>query len=156
MQPSRPRGEDVESSNEQLEPSVYTSKNGQIDVVRSLLDCGVGQWGTRGGRIVDWAWCGCEFPMHGWPYPTAGSGHLDVVRLLLDHNADFNACQRNQRTALDLASANGYLDIVRLLLQRGANANVWNSYGRTPRQEALAYGHGRIAESLLKYSAFDT
>lgn len=66
---------------------------------------------------------------------------------------DPNARQRNQMTALDLASRSGHLEIAELLLERGANANVRNGYGRTPRQEALAWGNGRIAELLLKHGA---
>ena len=70
------------------------------------------------------------------------------MQLLLDHNADIDARQRDQSTALDLASGAGYLEIAELLLKRSANANLQNGYGWTPRQEALAYGSFRIAELL--------
>jgi ankyrin len=78
------------------------------------------------------------------------------VRLLLDHNADLNACGRNRRTPLDLASFYGRFTIAELLLKRGANPNVRNNYGRTPREEALAFNNARIAELLLEYSGQET
>ena len=48
--------------------------------------------------------------------------------LLLNHNADIDACQRNQRTALDLAACNGYLEahVAELLIEHGANVNIHN------------------------------
>ena len=50
--------------------------------------------------------------------------------LLLNHNADIDAHQRNQRTALDLAAHNGcYVRVERSaqLEQRGCDQDVWLS-----------------------------
>ena len=160
-----------------ISDSVYTaSANGQIDIVRSLLDnCAadidvedrnnhrqtaldaasdngkldVAELLIERGADVNSRCAAGRTPLH---YASRG-GHLDVVRLLLDHKADVDARERNGMTALAFASCYGHFEIVKLLLEHGANANVQNSYGRTPRQEALAYGHGRIAKVLLEYDA---
>ena len=58
----------------------------------------------------------------GWlQFWKALSYHAGItVMLLLDHNADIDARQRNQRTALDLAACNGYLEahVAELLIER--------------------------------------
>ncbi len=47
----------------------------------------------------------------------AGHGHIDIVRLLIEHNADVNAAGG---LALTLATQKGYTDIVTVLRQHGA------------------------------------
>ena len=51
------------------------------------------------------------------------SGHLNVVRLLLDRGADVNIHHR-EGSALHRAAMNGYLDIVALLIERGADVDA--------------------------------
>ena len=48
-------------------------------------------------------------------------GHLEVVRLLLDHGADVHA---NYDDALSWASENGHWRVVQLLLDHGANVHA--------------------------------
>jgi ankyrin repeat protein len=169
----QPGGEDVEPSKDQ-QPSIHTaSRNGQLDVVRSLLDHGphvdkrddIGQTALiaaskngklqvakllieRGADVNSRSNAGWT-PLH----HASRNGHLDVVRLLLDHGADLSARQRSQRTALASASPNGHLEIVKLLLERGADPNVRNRFGLTPKQQAMARGHDKIAELLSQYGA---
>lgn len=42
-------------------------------------------------------------------------GHLEVVRLLLEHGADLNACDKDGQTPSDVASLSGKQEIVQLL-----------------------------------------
>ena len=51
------------------------------------------------------------------------SGHLEVVRLLLENGADIHA---NNDEALQWASENGHLEVVRLLICYNANIEVVN------------------------------
>ena len=50
------------------------------------------------------------------------SGHLEVVRLLLEAKADANAATFKGKTALLFAAENGHLEVVHLLLQAANNA----------------------------------
>ena len=169
-------GDDVESSyHNQI--SVYTaSKNGQIDIVRMLLDNGsdvnerdnycqtalavasrngelkVAEFLIERGANVNFRNVDGQTSLHS----AIQAGNFDIVQLLLDHNADLNAITRNGNTPLDLATFYGHFTIVGLLLQCGANPNIQNGYGQTPRQEALAFNHAQIAELLLKYSGQET
>jgi ankyrin repeat protein len=168
-----PGVEDVELSKSQ-QPSIHTaSENGQIDIVRSLLDHGsdvdernasqrtalivASRYGKlqvakllveRGADVNSRSPTGWTPLLH-----ASRNGHLDVVWFLLDHGADLNACQRSQRSALELASFYGHLKIAKLLLERGANPSGRNSYGLTPKQQAIAGGYGKIAELLSQYGA---
>ncbi|KAH8978250.1 ankyrin repeat-containing domain protein [Lactarius hatsudake] len=147
VQPPQSRGEDVEPSDDEQPSACTTSRNGQVEVIRSFGQLEVAKLLIEDGADVNSRDAHGLTPLH----IASACGKLHVIRLLLDHNADLHARQRNQRTALDLASYNGHLEVVELLLERGANANVWNSYGRTARQEASACGHGKIAELLSKH-----
>ena len=113
------------------------AENGQIDVVRSLLEQGADVDEMDSLRQTALAVASINGKLQvaelliehgadvnsrdadGWtPLHMASQyGHLDVVRLLLDHNADLNASSRNLRTALDVASHCGHLEIVELLLR---------------------------------------
>ena len=56
--------------------------------------------------------------------------HTDIVRLLLEHNADPNIQSNNGNTSLILASLEGHTDIVRLLLEHNADPNIQNKFGK--------------------------
>jgi ankyrin repeat protein len=163
LHPPRKRGEDVTSS---VQRSLYTaSQNGELDIVRSLLDRGsdVNERNTRRQTALDAASRHGQLEVatlliergadmdsrdrHGWTPLIRASryGQLEVARLLLDHGADVNAQMRNYNTALHLASYFGKFEVVQLLLERGANVDVRNADGQTPRQIA---GYRRIVELL--------
>jgi ankyrin repeat protein len=57
----------------------------------------------------------------------AQQGHLEVVRILLDHGATIDL-QRNGMTALVLATIAGQTEVVHELLGRGANPLLAKSY----------------------------
>ena len=61
----------------------------------------------------------------------AGKGHVDIVRMLLDANANVNKPRKDGTTALHYAAAGGHLDVVKLLLQRGAQALHCRNDGKT-------------------------
>ena len=52
------------------------------------------------------------------------SGHLQVVELLLEENADPNVCTNAGCTALIFSSHNGYHKVIETLLNKGANPNI--------------------------------
>jgi ankyrin repeat protein len=59
-------------------------------------------------------------------YPASMYGHLEVVRLLLDHGADANI-QGSSGTPLQMATTNGHHEIARLLPDHGAQSECSES-----------------------------
>jgi ankyrin repeat protein len=66
-------------------------------------------------------------PLH---YAATG-GHLETMRLLLDHHAYLDAASPNGSTPLMMAAKYGSIDAVRLLLDSGADPSLKNSLGMT-------------------------
>ena len=61
---------------------------------------------------------------------------LDIMRLLLDHGANFTASDKSGNTALHFVVSEGHLEAARMLLERGADVNSKNNEGLTPLQRA--------------------
>ena len=83
----------------------------------------------------------------------AESGHLVVVRLLLEHGAGVNARNNRYDSALRLASDGGHTDVVRLLLHRGADVNASTGRGTNPLISAAINGNVEIARLLISHEA---
>ena len=64
--------------------------------------------------------------------PFSGSYYLAGLRLLLNHDVDVGAHDRNYSTPLHLASHIGSLEATLQLLQHGASVHVRNNKGQTP------------------------
>ncbi|EQC26386.1 hypothetical protein SDRG_15797, partial [Saprolegnia diclina VS20] len=79
----------------------FAACNGHTTVVDYLLKKNVSTEGRYGGDtpLIDAAQC----------------NHLEVVRLLLDANADLNAKNNDDKTALDLAAEKKHNDVAQLL-----------------------------------------
>ena len=75
----------------------------------------------------------------------------DVVRLLLEHGADPNICNKGHSTPLHRASSSGFLDAARLLLSHGAKVDEMDKMGRTPIQLATSNGHEELTKVLLAH-----
>ncbi len=61
-----------------------------------------------------------DYPIH----HAARNGDTEIVRLLIDHDADVNAVNQRGHTVLYCAGGHGHLDTVRLLLENNADPNV--------------------------------
>ena len=83
----------------------------------------------------------------------AESGHLDIVKLLLDCGANVNSRGNFDRAALHLAAESGHLDIVKLLLDCGANVNSRGNFDRTALHLAAESGHLDVVQLLLERGA---
>ena len=79
-------------------------------------------------------------------------GHVDAVRVLLDHGANIDAQSRNGYTALLYASGHGHTTTVQLLLSRGANVNNRNKYGENAFSYAVNYDRNDTVQLLLEYA----
>eukprot|EP00919_Chromeraceae_sp_WS-2016_P000585 GHVR01001498.1.p1 GENE.GHVR01001498.1~~GHVR01001498.1.p1 ORF type:complete len:189 (+),score=16.30 GHVR01001498.1:166-732(+) len=84
------------------------SKNGQLDMVRYLIESGV----DVNARQNDGSTALSE---------ASKNGLLDVVRILVDKGADVNATQNN---GLIDASRKGYWDVVKFLIESGEDVDA--------------------------------
>ena len=80
----------------------------------------------------------------------AGNGHLEVLRLLLEHGADKDQTNCNGLTLLRLAALNGHLEVVRLLVDLGAEIDKASTAGATPLHLAALNGHAEVVQLLLQ------
>ncbi|KAJ7618021.1 ankyrin repeat-containing domain protein [Roridomyces roridus] len=81
------------------------------------------------------------------------SGHIDFIRLLLEHGGAIPREEHLMAELLDAACANGQEEIVRLLLDNGADVNGNSSDSRTPLQAAACKGKIDIVGLLLQRGA---
>ena len=123
------------------------SNAGHIEVVRSLLKCGV-RVDARG--VVGLS------PLH----LASIRGHLHVVRCLLDHGANPNFRSAFHTTPLSYATAAGHLEIVLILLERNVDVDTQNKDGSTPLHRLISCyhsypkdDHSQVARLLLERGA---
>ncbi|XP_026474601.1 ankyrin repeat domain-containing protein 17-like isoform X4 [Ctenocephalides felis] len=83
----------------------------------------------------------------------AQEGHLDLVRYLLEVNADVHTQTQTGDTALTYACENGHTDVAELLLQYGADLEHESEGGRTPLMKACRAGHICTVKFLISKHA---
>ena len=90
---------------------------------------------------------------HGTPLRTASNkGHIDVVRVLLDHGANVNTLYKN-KTPLISAYDNGHLGMMRLLLEHGADVDARDDFGNLLLKRASIDGQAEVVQLLLQHNA---
>jgi hypothetical protein len=65
----------------------------------------------------------------------------EIVKLLIEAGANFNARDTNGNTALAIAVRNGHLGVIQLLLDHDADINATTNNGNTVLIEESSYGH---------------
>ena len=121
------------------------SCQGQIKVVRSLLECGV----DVDARSV----------MNASPLQLAlNEGRLTVMQYFLDHGADAHFQDDWHRTPLDIAAAGGHPEVVQVLLGHKAYLNSQEKVDSTPINQAHFYGsdamdYPSVVRLLLEHGA---
>lgn len=106
---------------------------GRMDLVRVMVE-------DRQVEINKTGWT----PLH----YAATNGHLDIVKLLLDHSAYVDAESPNKTTPLMMAARGGHIEVVKLLLDEGADLRLKNQQNMTAIDFAERYQHPEIAEGL--------
>ena len=125
-------------------PLMYASRAGRIENVKYLLEENrsiIGAKDRHGYSAIHYA---------------AEYGHIEIVKLLLDHGIKISLGGPERKTALHIAAANGNKDMVVFLLERGAKVTVKDKLKRTPLLLASKNGNLEIASYLLQQgSPFD-
>jgi len=82
-------------------------------------------------------------------------GHLEVVEVLLKHNAAVNQPDYMGWVALQDASFSGHLEVCRVLLEFGADVNPSDEVTRTepPLWKTVENGHAEVAKLLIERGA---
>ena len=62
----------------------------------------------------------------------SGDSSLDIVKYLIEQNANVNATNMNGETPLHVSASNGFTKLTQELLRRKVNVDVQNTWGRTP------------------------
>ncbi len=81
----------------------------------------------------------------------AQNGHVEIVKALLEKNANVNLVNSKGLSALSLAADNGHVAIVKALLEKNAAVNT--SSGYSPLLMAAQNGHLEIVKALLEKNA---
>ena len=61
-----------------------------------------------------------------------GDSSLDIVKYLIEQNANVNATNKNGETPLHISASNGFTKLTQELLRREVNVDVQDTWGRTP------------------------
>ncbi len=86
-------------------------------------------------------------------HEASSEGRTEIVQLLLAHDANPNATNKDGETPLHWAVRKGHAEIVKLLLDHKANPNAADEKQHTPLHEAAFHGQKEIAELLLAAKA---
>lgn len=92
--------------------------------------------------------------MGNMPLHAAVAGRkVDVVMLLLEHDANVNARQQGGWTSLHAAAQNGDANIVHVLILAGAEVKAEADNKQTPLDLAMLKGHQDMVDILENYGA---
>ncbi|CAG2222772.1 unnamed protein product [Mytilus edulis] len=78
-------------------------------------------------------------------------GRLNVVRCLIDHDANINMKKEDGTTPLFYSCEVGHEDIVRLLLDKGADTQICRLDGKSPLKIAIYNQHTSIAVLVTEH-----
>jgi ankyrin repeat protein len=159
------------------QPIHQAALNGQVEVVRILLDAGVSPTpendtfddledspfllACASGKIeMVNLFLDCEVDAHMVSkkgktalHFTAHGGHLTIGRVLIKVGCDVDARDEGGWAAMMIAAHQGHLPFVDLLMENNANIDVATEGGATPILIAAGQGHAGIVQRLLEAGA---
>ncbi|XP_063448236.1 uncharacterized protein LOC134727779 [Mytilus trossulus] len=87
-------------------------------------------------------------------YIASQTGHVDVVKDLLQHSADVNKCRNDGTPPLQIACYNNMIEVVRVLLQcDDVDIDLCDDNGCSSLYIASQKGHVDVVKELLQHSA---
>ena len=81
-------------------------------------------------------------------HKAAANGHLDVLKLLIQHGGDVELPDISGCTPLHVAARNGHLTCVKYLVLQGADFRMKSKKGNTAMVMAKANNQPKVAEYL--------
>ena len=81
-------------------------------------------------------------------HKAAANGHLDVLKLLIQHGGDVELADISGCTPLHVAARNGHLTCVKYLVLQGADFRMKSKKGNTAMVMAKANSQPKVAEYL--------
>jgi uncharacterized protein len=87
-------------------------------------------------------------------YQAASIGNVEVVKILINANANVESCNKENITPLIIAAYNGHYDVCRVLIDRGyASVNFQDNSNKTALSLASYEGHIDAVKVLLARGA---
>ena len=86
-------------------------------------------------------------------HKAAANGHLELMKVLLDHKAPVDDRDGAGATPLHIAAAAGQKAAAELLIERGAAVDMQDATGMTPLMRACRGGQKGTADLLLQHGA---
>ncbi|CCQ96512.1 Ankyrin [[Clostridium] ultunense Esp] len=144
---SYPRLANTENS-DGLTPLGFAAHFGNKDIVQVLLDYGADVNAVSHSKI---SYIPSNTALHA---AIAGERNMDVIELLLTHNAQTNIFDSNGHTCLHTAAFHDdNTEMIRLLIEHGADVNARVEGGDTPLSLAIKQGNNNVAEFLRQNGA---
>lgn len=81
-------------------------------------------------------------------HKAAANGHMDVLKLLIQHGGDVELADISGCTPLHTAARNGHLTCVKYLVSQGADFRMKSKKGNTAVMMAKANNQPKVAEYL--------
>ena len=130
-------------NNKEHIPLLQATRNGSYEVSKALLEHGADPQAHDRSNFTALHWA------------TWGGSRQTVMLLkcLLDHGANINACNDPGRTPLCCAIIRGDLVAVNVLLDEGADPNIPDKDGCTALDHAVSRGHTNMVDDLLAHGA---
>ncbi|CAF0868090.1 unnamed protein product [Brachionus calyciflorus] len=167
-------GADVNAQNESLKTALMLAAfYGKLEFVKELRACNasydfvdktgmtVVHYAVDGGNLDVLQWIlydGADVnkkdTSNGWtPLLRAASVNAsgDVARMLLKFNAKIDALDKENKSALLIATINGNLPFVKVLIEHGANFNTKNNFGKSLYDLAVSMDRKAIVKFYEDY-----
>ena len=131
-----------------LTPLGFAAHFGYQHVVQVLLDHGANVNAVSHSKI---SYIPSNTALHA---AIAGERNIEVIKLLLAHQAQTTIADSNGHTCLHTAAFHeDNLEIIRLLIEHGADVNAKAEGGVSPLSLALKQGNNNVAELLRHHGA---
>ncbi len=143
-------GADFDAENQDGDTVLYGAvESNQIEAVEKLLGKGA-DIEKKGKRYT-------HYYTHGYtPLMLATvNNSTEITEKLLKYNANVNAVDNSNHTALYRAAENDHSEIAKMLLEKGENINIEakDNYGGTPLNTASILCNKKVMVELLKHKA---
>lgn len=106
-------------------------------------------------QLLPSGWSASADGLHRQPllHQAVTTGHIEIVKVLLENGATVNALDTLGSPALFLAVRNGNLKMAELLLSYHANPNCADTMGATPLEMAVGMADISVVRLLLQHGA---